>query len=189
MTRKQELYIMLIKAGFVFIRNQQSLCLNPWWRVPPWRWRKRGRGSYLVAQFLHNIPDLVFESEFSKRDIRFLNSAKAFFEQAEPSSFMYGTFFSPVRQIFNLVPENLKNQLSWAGPTLPVMTAEQQASANEFLLDAVKVNNNIETLRNAIVGGPDLNVRDKDGRTALMIANDLGKTDYVQELRNAGAEE
>ena len=90
---------MLIKDGFVFIRNQQSLSHFPWWKVAPWRWRNNGRSCYEVAQFLHNLPPLIYDPEFTESDLRFLNNTQSFFKRAEPkTSYLYGAFFSVIRQ-------------------------------------------------------------------------------------------
>jgi len=192
MSRKQELYLMLLANGVVHIRNQQShIRFAPWWRVTPKRWRETGRQSYEVAQLLHHLPHLLLKEGFTDGDFWFLNDPiQTFFQRAEPkTSFLYSLFLSPVRQLFALIPSDLKSHLEWAGPELPEMTPERRGDADEFLFYAVGENENIETLRNALAGGADPNARNDKGETPLMAAERLGKAEYVQALKEAGAKD
>ena len=191
LSRKQELYRRIIHDGITFIRNKQSACARPWYKTSPWESHLSGFESYLVAQMLHQIPLLMLEPTFTDADCAFLNGdVKTFFAAVEPeTSFLYSRFHPPFRQLFNLMPAAERERLTWGGPALPEMTPERQKKANDFLLAAVERNDNIETLRNALVSGADLNIRDSQGRTALMMAVALGKDDYAVLLREAGAAE
>lgn len=42
-------------------------------------------------------------------------------------------------------------------------------------------------LNEALENGADVNAKDKDGKTALMLISNLGYTDIVSLLKNAGA--
>jgi hypothetical protein len=150
-----------------------------------------GYANQCVAQFLHNVPALVASPEFSSHDFWWMNvHARTFFENdALPGTDLWHAFFSPTRQLFDLVPEELRHQLKWDGPRLPPMTPKRQAEVDEFLLWAVRENSNVETLRNALAGGADINARDEQGRTALQIAQERGLTEHVRALREAGAQE
>lgn len=187
-SRKQELYRMMMHDGFVFIRNRHSKYAEPWWKVSPWDFQGEAKASYLVAEFLHHVPVLILQPGFEDQDFHFLNGhARSFFKNAEPkTSFLYQRFFSPMRQLFNLVPAEERGRLEWEGPALPDMTPERQKRANEFLFWAVE-RSSLETLHNAIVGGADLNARDSQGRTPLAIATQLGREDYVKALKESGA--
>lgn len=192
MSRKQELYLMLLAQGIVFIRNEQShIRFASWWRVMPRRWRKTGRQCYEVAQLLHHLPHRLREEGFTDNDFWFLNGpVRAFFQRAEPkTSSLYGLFLSPVRQLFALVPENLRSHFEWSGPELPEIAPERRAMMHDFLFHAVEENKNIETLRNALATGADPNVRNDNGETPLMIAERLEKAEYVLALKEAGAKE
>ncbi len=192
MSRKQELYLMMLHKGIVFIRNHQSQNkFRHWW---PIRFRTRRRidlECYEVAEFLHHVPMLVAEQDFTISDIRFLNGHCHSFYKRDTSKnqWVSGSFRSPVRQLFQLVPENLRSELKWTGPKIPTRTPAQQAEVNDFLFRAVAENSNIETLHNALSEDPDLNALNSEGKTAIQIATALGKTEYVAALTEASAHE
>ncbi len=79
--------------------------------------------------------------------------------------------------------------MEWAGPELPEMPPDQRKEVNDFLFWAVEHNQNTETLRNALAQGAEPNAHDDKGRTPLMLAAELGKTEYIQILKDAGAKE
>ena len=191
MTRKQELYEILLHHGFVLIRNQQSQCkFSAWWRLSPWKWKRVGTLSYEVAQFLHNVPPVADSEEFGERDLRFLNvDARSFFEQMLARSFGYSFFFSPVKQLFDLVPEGMKDQLEWDGPQMPELSPAEHREVDGSLFWAVEHNVNVETLRSALACGADVNARDDKGRTALTIAAQVGNEEYGQILKSLGGRE
>ena len=183
---------MLLTNGLVFIRNYQSQNnFGPWWRIRFWRRRRIDKACYEVAQFLHNLPGLITDPEFTERDLWFLNSPTQSFYKRDTSKDMWikGMFRPQIWQLFKLVPENLRAELNWVGPELPKKTPVEQKETDDFLIDAVAKNNNIETLHNALSYGPDVNTRDHAGRTAVQIARELGKMDYVDVLKEAGAQE
>lgn len=190
-SRKQELYARLLQDGFVHIRNGLGpFRWHAWWRQAPWTWHRAGRTNQRVAEFLHNVPLLIASPEFSDGDFWWMNHhARTFFEnEALPGTYLWHAFFSPTRQLFDLVPGELRHQLKWDGPRLPPMTPERQAEVDEFLLWSVRENSNVETLRHALTGGADINARDDQGRTAIQIAQERDLTDHVRVLREAGAE-
>lgn len=192
MTRKQELYLMMLHTGIVFVRNYQSQNkFRHWW---PMRFGARQRidiDCYEVAEFLHHMPLLVKEAEFTQSDIHFLNGqARSFYKRdTTKNHWVSGQFRSPIRQLFELVPKHLRAELKWAGPEIPSRTPAEQTEANEYLFWAVEESQNIENLRNALSDRPDINARNRGGKTALQIARGLGKMDYVEVLREAGAQE
>ncbi len=190
MSRKQELYLMLLASGLVFIRNYQSQNnLGPWWRIRFWKRRRIDKACYEVAQFLHNLPGCIAEPEFTESDLWFLNDPTHSFYKRDKSKNLWvsGHFRSLIRQLFKLVPENQRADLKWDGLELPKRTPAQQAEINADVFWAVEKNSNIETLHHALANGPELNARNSDGKTAIQIAAELGKTDYVGALKEAGA--
>ena len=190
MSRKQELYRMLIGDGFVFIRNRLSQTRSrSWWRFPPWELHKIAEESCKVAEFLHHVSLLTANEDFTMSDIRFLNHhAQSFFRQAEPkTSYLYTVFLSPTRQLIALVPDAMKDELKWHGPELPELTVNQRAELDASLFWAIEDNENIESLHNMLTLGANPNVRNSRGETPLDVARRLGKVKYEQVLRQSGA--
>ena len=192
MSRKQELYLRLLYLGLVFIRNHQARNKSRrWW---PLRFGIRQRTDlecYEVAEFLHHVPLLVAEPDFTLSDIRFLNDhAQSLYKRdASKNCWVSSQFRSPVRQLFKLVPKDLRAELKWAGPEISARTADQQAEIDEFLFHAIAESSNIENLHNALSESPNLNACNSEGKTAIQIAAELGKTDYVAALNEASAHE
>ncbi len=183
---------MMLEKGILTIRSQQSQAtFLPWWRMPPWKRHKLSRTSYEVAQFLHQVPHLMANDEFTAGDLWFLNiHARSFFTRAEPKiSFLYTHFLSPTRQLFSLVPEDMREQLEWPGPESPQLTLTQRADINQDLFETIEHNENIELLHHALAIGADLNARNSTGKTPLEVAKQLDRTEHVQVLREAGANE
>ena len=191
MTRKQELYEILIRQGFVIIRNQQSRCkFIAWWRLPPWEWKRLGTLSYEVAQFLHNVPRVADNEEFGEADLSFLNfGVRRYFERMPPRSFGYSYFFWTVRQLFDLVPEDMKGLLEWDGPRMPRLKWAERREMNDDLLYAAEHGDNVEALRSIVAYGADVHARDAQGRTALAIALQVGNDEYAQILKGLGGKE
>ena len=182
---------MLIRQGFVLIRNQQSQSkFTSWWRLPPWKWKRAGTLSYEVAQFLHNVPPIADNEEFGENDLRFLNvGARRYFERMPPRSYGYSYFFWTVKQLFDLVPESMRDRLEWGGPQPPKLTAVERRGMTADLFRTVEHNDNVEALRSVLAHGADINARDAQGRTALAIAVQVGNDEYAQILRNLGGSE
>jgi len=63
---------------------------------------------------------------------------------------------------------------------------QSQKEKDKFLLDAVK-NNDYDKVEYALRNGADVNVRDEDGQTSLILASAAGHTDVVQLLLVNGA--
>ncbi len=192
MSRKQELYLMLLHSGLIFLRNRQSQNKSRrWWPLRLGERRRIDLECYAVAEFLHHVPLLVAEPDFTISDIRFLNGhSQSFYKRdASENHWVSSQFRSPIRQLFKLVPEDLRAELKWTGPEIPARTAAQQAEIDEFLFHAVAENSNIETLHNALSESPNLNAHNSEGKTAIQIAAELGKMNYVAALNEANAQE
>ena len=192
MSRKQELYRVLLKKGILIIRIQQSqLTFHPWWRVAPWKTHKLAWAGYNVAQFLHQVPQLMAHEEFTKGDLWFLNNhARSFFAKVVPkTSFLYTDFLSPTKQLFCLVPENMREELEWLGPEPPPLTPKWQAELITGLFEAIERGGDIEALHHVLALGISPDARDGEGRTPLEVAESLGRAEHLQVLREAGARE
>ncbi len=124
-------------------------------------------------------------------DIRFFNGhAQSFFKQAGPkTSYLYGVFLSPTRQLINLVPDSMKSELKWPGPELPEPTTSQCAELDASLFWAIEENENIESLHSMLALGANPNARNSQGETPINVAKRLGKVRYEQVLREAGAQD
>lgn len=192
MTRKQELYRMLLEKGILIIRSQQSqLTFCPWWRVLPWKMHKLAREGYEVAQFLHQVPYLMAHEDFTEADLWFLNiHAHSFFTRIEPkTALLYTCFLSPMKQLFRLVPENMSEELKWLGPEPPPLTQKWQAELIAELFKAIKRGGDTEALHYILALGISPDSRGDEGKTPLEVAGSLGRAEHLQVLREAGARE
>ena len=108
-SKKQIIYKELLFWGLPEIRNWQSRGFL--WRINHWQ-------SYLIAEFLHLIPNLILNSEFDEGDIWFINTdCRRFFSHGKAKTVnSYSVFENNVVELFTLIPIELKPKLEWAGP-------------------------------------------------------------------------
>jgi hypothetical protein len=107
-SRKQEIYRDLL-----------------WWVLPQlrmrptfrdWFWGQRSRVQEL-AQLVHDLPVSILEPDFGEHDLWFLNvHAKSYFERCPDD----GLIRDKVVELFRLVPDRLRGNLKWQGPTGPL---------------------------------------------------------------------
>ena len=109
MSRKQEIYSEILFWALPYIRNVQS---QGWFR------RACDRSCYFETQFVHRLPDLILEPEFSEQDVDFLNfHARYYFDHAKHGLCPNSPAHRPlVVELMHLVPERLKESLTWPGP-------------------------------------------------------------------------
>jgi hypothetical protein len=84
----------------------------------PWH-RKSRRALYVEAEFIHNLYVSILEPEFVRHDVWFLNhQARWYLENADPTfnPYFYANRDS-IRELFQLVPETMRAELEWAGPS------------------------------------------------------------------------
>ena len=110
MSRKQELYIRILERLLPFVRNIQTHSA----------WRRFSYGSfYPEMELVHNMHRILVESDFTQHDIHWLNSqAQIFFKNGNnPVHGFYESIIDDIAELFTLVPESMRDQLIWNGPT------------------------------------------------------------------------
>jgi len=120
MSPKQAIYQSILSWSLPYIRNGLSNTVHvPWWTLLPRRRRRFARSHYEVAQLVHSLSGTIFCEEFTDQDLWFLNvPARTFLERNSPQTLpLYPVFALRIQQLFAAVPDTLKHQLEWAGPT------------------------------------------------------------------------
>lgn len=108
MSRKQDIYIELLQFVLPHLRNAAES-----------RWGKGvdDQSAALEAELVHELPTLLCP-EFTIRDVCFLNvQASIYCERCNPQiSSLYNHHLPLFRELFALVPAELRHELNWAGP-------------------------------------------------------------------------
>lgn len=107
--KKNEIYIDMLFWILPYIRNIQSQSKDI---------KSEDLSCYFEAELIHNIPSKILIDEFNSSDISFLNyQAKYYYEKCSPKiSILYSKNIEYIEMLFNLVPNNLRDQLNWSGP-------------------------------------------------------------------------
>lgn len=119
MSRKQEIYRDLLWWGLPYIRNGLSIVrFAPWWRVMVWSQKSSAESYYQIAEFLHNLPVSILTEEFNEHDIWFLNNhVKQFLAKVNSHDcYLYERYCNVIKELFSLVPGDMRDQLEWSGP-------------------------------------------------------------------------
>lgn len=106
---KQELYLKILGMVLPFMRNIQRHSL----------WRRATYGSfYLEMELVHNLPDCLMTPEFSEKDVYWLNTQARMFVEGggNRTHGFYDEITSCISKLIALVPESLKDKLTWRGP-------------------------------------------------------------------------
>ena len=108
-SRKQEIYREFLQFGLPYLRGVRYF---RWWQTA------RRQGLYAEAEFLHNLYVTILEPEFVDHDIWFLNhQARWFLTHADPRhAACYYHHAGLIRELFTLVPAQLRDKLEWTGP-------------------------------------------------------------------------
>lgn len=114
MTQKQIIYQAMLRRVLPHLRNVSTWS---WWR------RLRDRSTYFEAQLIHNIWPSLWDPDFVDHDVWFLNyEASLYCRECNPQlSPLYPEQVTLIRELFNLVPPELRSKLLWNGPDEPVI--------------------------------------------------------------------
>jgi len=109
MSKKQKIYLEILERILPFMRNIQTHSA----------WRRFRYGSfYPEMELVHNLPRIFIYPEFTEYDVHWLNSqARIFYRKGNnPIHAFYDSIVDSIRELFTLVPEELKGKLVWEGP-------------------------------------------------------------------------
>lgn len=106
---KNRIYIEMFALSLPYIRNIQSLDVQE---------RCEDRSCYFEAELIHNLSYALLDKQFTSYDIWFLNcQAKYYYTYCnEHISLNYNKQIEYIKELFRLVPDELKTKLEWKGP-------------------------------------------------------------------------
>lgn len=108
MSRKQEIYAEMLIFAIPIVRNIQTW---PWWS----RLRMADM-CYQETELVHNLSYSILEPEFTDHDIWFLNVQARNYWHNGRKSYSYSAQVRYIRELFELVPETMRDRLLWSGP-------------------------------------------------------------------------
>lgn len=81
-------------------------------------YRMRDKSSLYETQLIHRFYSILSHEDFSTDDFRFLNHhCRHYFITCDSKkNMLYNGQLKRISKLFSLVPEELKNNLEWAGP-------------------------------------------------------------------------
>jgi len=107
LTAKQKLYYEILEMLLPALRNIQQ---HP-------AWRRIAYGAfYPEMELVHNLHRILIIPEFTEYDVHWLNSqARIFVERGKnPAHGCYKPIASKISEVFRLVPEDLRQKLTWS---------------------------------------------------------------------------
>lgn len=106
---KNEIYVKMLGLALPYIRNIQRLEKKE---------KILNLSCYLEAELVHNLTVTILEKRFTEHDVWFLNNqAKYYVEKCnEDISPNYNQHLTYIKELFNIVPDDLKSKLTWVGP-------------------------------------------------------------------------
>lgn len=106
---KKEIYVEMLEWALPYIRNVQSQSAIR---------KANDKSCYYEVELVHNLPSKVLIENFTESDIHFLNyQAKFYYDNCnEDISPNYWGHIERIKKLFKLVPDELKNKLTWSGP-------------------------------------------------------------------------
>lgn len=107
--KKNLIYVRMLSLVLPYIRNIQSLGEGV---------KGKDQSCFFEAELVHNLTNSLLDSEFSEHDIWFLNyQAKSYLENcSDRISPNYHEHLKSIKSLFELVPDELRDKLLWAGP-------------------------------------------------------------------------
>lgn len=110
LSEKQRIYLEILKGILPYVRNVET------WGL--WR-RLRFGNAYPEAELVHNLPRCLEEPTFGREDIWWLNAQARNYCQGAADRPCKAEVTRLVRNLFYLVPSELREQLKWDGPNGP----------------------------------------------------------------------
>lgn len=106
---KLEIYVKMFELILPYVRSIQSQNA---------RVKSQDLSCFFEAELIHNLPKSLLEKNITEHDIWFLNSqAKYYFQQCNDEiSPNYNQNIKYIKELFKIVPEELKPKLLWPGP-------------------------------------------------------------------------
>lgn len=107
--KKNEIYVEMLQWALSWLRNVQTHNALR---------KAKDRSCYYEAELVHNLMLTILNPNFESHDIHFLNyQAKYYYENCnEEISLNYNGHIARIKKLFELVPEDMKDQLIWDGP-------------------------------------------------------------------------
>lgn len=107
--KKNDIYIEMLKLALPYIRNIQAQDSSI---------KSSDRACYFESDLVHNLVLTILDPNFDDHDIWFLNyQAKYYFNHCNADiSINYGKQIDYIKELFKLVPDNLRSKLLWDGP-------------------------------------------------------------------------
>ncbi|SCZ64962.1 MULTISPECIES: zinc ABC transporter substrate-binding protein [Photorhabdus] len=107
--KKNEVYIKMLALSLPYIRNIQTHSK---------KLKGRDLSCYFEAELIHNLHHSILDENFQEHDIYFLNhQAKYYYENCNDIiSPNYNQHLFYIKELFDMIPENLKEKLIWSGP-------------------------------------------------------------------------
>ena len=106
MSPKQAIYREILRITLPHIRNRCSA---------DWLSRVQDRGLAYDSELIHNIWPTLFEPDFQKHDLWFLNHhCRSYAEgEARTASLIYWQIMPLIKELFTLIPHELRSELEW----------------------------------------------------------------------------
>ncbi|SQI44176.1 Uncharacterised protein [Leminorella richardii] len=108
---KNEIYLDMLSWALPHLRNHMTLGIFS---------RIRDKSCYYESQLIHGFYLTLKYDFFNDIDIDFLNghARHYYINCSEEKSMLYVTQIKNISKLFALVPDSLKSQLEWEGPSV-----------------------------------------------------------------------
>ena len=104
-SEKQKLYLDILEKVLPYLRNLQT---HGFWR------RLEYGNFYAELELVHNLPRLLICPEFQAYDVYWLNTqARIFITKGRRDLAFHEAVCKDIKQLFALVPDELRDKLTW----------------------------------------------------------------------------